>query len=290
MSSIKYIAIALALFSATMPNCTPTPPPGEGEGEGEGDMQVEGQPELEGALEGEPAPAGPELFGYTEVNVYPHDENAFTQGLQYVDGYFYESTGQYGESSVREVIPETGGVLSQRDLDARYFGEGLAVVGDEIVQLTWREKTAFVYHRGTLAVLRTHSYDTEGWGLTHDGEEFIMSDGSHRLYFRDSETFELTRTIEVLDRGDRVRNLNELEYIDGAVYANVWQSDRIARIDPETGVVTAWIDLEGLVEQAAPGKRPGVLNGIAYDAEGDRLFVTGKNWPRLYEIGLVPKE
>ncbi len=284
MHLLKYRAVILVFLLVAMTNCTPPQPENPSASEGES----EAVPEYEGEREGEPAAAGPEFFEYTVINAYPHDEAAFTQGLQYVDGVFYESTGLYGRSSLRRAVPETGQVLQQHDLDARYFGEGLTVVGDEIVQLTWRKNTAFVYDRDTFDLLRTYSYDTEGWGLTHDGAQFIMSDGSHRLYFRDTDTFEVDRMVAVHDRGNEVSNLNELEYIDGTVFANVWKSDYIVGIDPESGTVTAWIDLDGILDTMLPGKRPGVLNGIAYDAVGDRLFVTGKRWPRVYEIKLTP--
>lgn len=226
------------------------------------------------------------VYSFEVVATYPHDTKAFTQGLFYQDGVLYESTGQYGESSLRRVDLETGEVLARADLEARYFGEGIAPYRDGIVMLTWRSQTGFVYDRDTFERLRTFRYSGEGWGLTFDGAHLIMSDGTSTLRFLDPETFEETRRLTVRDARGPVGNLNELEYIDGKVYANIWRTDRLAIISPQTGEVTAWVDLRGLLP---PALRAGadVLNGIAYDAEGDRLFVTGKLWPTLYEIRLV---
>ncbi len=232
---------------------------------------------------GRPRPAAQSIpvYSYRVVQAYPHDAAAFTQGLVYTDGVLYEGTGLYGGSSLRRVDLESGTVLQQHDLPSQYFGEGIVVLSDTIVQLTWREHVAFVYRRETFSPTATFGYATEGWGLTDDGQRLIMSDGTSWLYFRDRETFSETGRIQVVgDQGPVVR-LNELEYIAGEVYANVWLTDRIARIDPATGQVTAWIDLAGLRPPGAD-----VLNGIAHDADGDRLFVTGKLWPYLYEIEL----
>ena len=223
------------------------------------------------------------VYSYRVLQTYPHDPTAFTQGLVYTDGMLYESTGIYGKSSLRRVDLETGQVLQRYDLPAPYFGEGIAVLSATIIQLTWRERVALVYDRETFSPTGTFSYTTEGWGLTYDGERLIMSDGSATLFFRDPATFTLTGQVQVRDGTTPVVRLNELEYIAGEVYANVWLTDRIARIDPATGRVTAWIDLTGL---RPPGTD--VLNGIAYDVVGRRLFVTGKYWPYLFEIALVP--
>ncbi len=223
------------------------------------------------------------VYSYTVVQTYPHDPNAFTQGLVYTDGVLYEGTGLYGGSSLRKVDLETGTVLQIHTLSPEYFGEGIAVYSDTVVQLTWREHVAFVYDRGTFSETGRFTYTTQGWGLTHDGERLIMSDGSATLFFRDPQTFSETGRVQVYDEFGPVTRLNELEYIDGEVYANVWLTDRIARIDPQTGRVTAWIDLAGL---RPPGTD--VLNGIAYDSLNDRLFVTGKWWPNLFQIELVP--
>ena len=224
------------------------------------------------------------VYSYRVVATHPHDPSAFTQGLVYADGVFYEGTGLYGHSSLRRVDPPTGQVQQKVDLAPSYFGEGVALVGDTLNQLTWKEHTAFTYDRHNFVVTGQFTYTTEGWGLTYDGRSLIMSDGSNTLYFRDPETFEETGRVQVFDGATPVTLLNELEFIDGEVYANVWQTDRIARIDPQTGRVTAWIDLTGLRPPQTD-----VLNGIAYDAGQDRLFVTGKLWPYLYEIALVPR-
>jgi glutaminyl-peptide cyclotransferase len=225
---------------------------------------------------------------YEVVNTYPHDLAAFTQGLVYHEGYLYESTGLYGQSSLRKVALDTGVVLQQVDLPPNYFGEGLALWEDTLLQITWLEETGFIYALEDFSLLGQFTYPTEGWGLTHDGERLIMCDGSHRLYFLDPSTFEITGQVEVTDQGRPVERLNELEYIQGEVYANIWLTDDIVRIDPGTGVVLGWIDLAGILPEALRTPDTDVLNGIAYDPVGDRLFVTGKNWPELYEIRLVP--
>jgi len=239
-----------------------------------------------------PLPVGPTLLApalpapvYTVrvVDTYPHDPAAFTEGLVYTDGIFYEGTGLYRRSSLRRVDPETGQVLQSVGLPDKYFGEGVAMVDDTLIQLTWHEHTAFTYDRHSFAATGQFTYTTEGWGLTYDGRSLIMSDGSNTLYFRDPFTFEETGRVQVFDGTTPVNLLNELEFIRGEAYANVWLTDRIARIDPQTGRVTAWIDLTGLKPPQTDE-----LNGIAYDAVQDRLFVTGKMWPYLYEIELVP--
>jgi glutamine cyclotransferase len=231
---------------------------------------------------------GATLYSYEVVNTYPHDLRAFTQGLVYEDGLLYEGTGLRGESTLRRVELETGTVLQQRDLPADLFGEGVTVFGDRIVQLTWQSNVGFVYDKESFELLRDFDYPTEGWGITHDGERLIMSDGTSTLHFLDPATLEETGGVEVLDGDRAVDRLNELEYVRGEVYANVWQTDLIARIAPETGRVTGWIDLTGLLNAEDRSEPVDVLNGIAYDAEGDRLFVTGKLWPTLFEIILVP--
>lgn len=235
-------------------------------------------------------------YAYEVVRSFPHDTGAFTQGLAIEGETLYESTGNYGQSSLRQVALQTGEVERLRRLSATIFGEGLALYDDKIIQLTWKSGIGFIYDRENLELLRSVSYPGEGWGITYDGARFIMSNGSSNLYFRDKVTFAETGRVVVRDGDGPVRNLNELEYVKGEVYANIWQEDRIARIDPGTGRVTGWIDLEGLLESAGqhgPGEGGGtvdVLNGIAYDAAGDRLFVTGKWWPRLFEIRLVEKQ
>ena len=234
--------------------------------------------------------APPAEYGYTVVRSYPHDRDAFTQGLEYVDGVLYEGTGRNGHSGIRRVKLETGEVLQAQPLDARYFGEGITVWKNRIIQLTWQSEVGFVYDRQTFKRQRTFQYTGEGWGLTHDGTRLIMSDGSSSgtLKFFDPETLRQTGTITVRDGGRPVAHLNELEFVKGQIYANVWQTDRIAIIAPKTGRVTGWVDLHGLLDPREAGGVD-VLNGIAYDAAGDRLFVTGKLWPRIFEIRLIPK-
>ena len=219
------------------------------------------------------------------VRIYPHDREAFTQGLVYHDGFLYEGTGMEGMSTLRKVDLATGKVLQHIDLPHAYFGEGIVIWKDKVIQLTWKSKIGFVYDLATFKQLRTFTYARQGWGITHDGKRLIMSDGSATLFFWDPETFEEIGRLPVDDNGKPVANLNELEYIRGEIYANVWQSDRIARISPTTGHVVDWIDLLPLRAQAGRPQQD-VLNGIAYDAKQNRLFVTGKNWPKLFEIRL----
>ena len=239
--------------------------------------------------EAAPGPGAP-VFTYRVVDVYPHDLNAFTQGLVYEDGVLYEGTGLRGRSTLRRVELETGEVLQLLQISDEVFGEGVTIFGDRIIQLTWQSNVGFVYDKESFELLNDFSYPTEGWGLTHDGERLIMSDGTSTLHFLDPETLKETGRVEVSDNDRPVVRLNELEYIEGEVYANIWQTDRIARIAPDTGRVTGWIDLEGLLSVEDRSAQVDVLNGIAYDAEGDRLFVTGKLWPKLFEIEVVPPE
>jgi len=227
------------------------------------------------------------VMTYEVLNIFPHDPQAFTQGLVYHEGYLYESTGLYGESSLRKVELETGEVLRKVDLSEAYFAEGLALYEDRLFQLTWREGTGFIYGLEDFSLIDQFVYQTEGWGLTHDGERLIMSDGTNNLYFLDPNTLQITKTLEVTFMGEEIVRLNELEYIRGEIYANIWQTDYIVRIDPTTGDVLGWIDLGGILPEDLRGGTD-VLNGIAYDQEGDRLFVTGKFWPQLYEIQLIP--
>ena len=221
---------------------------------------------------------------YQIVKTYPHDDNAFTQGLVYFDGDLYEGTGLNSHSSLRRVELETGKVLQKIDLENKYFGEGITLFEDKLIQLTWKSQIGFVYDRESFEKLQEFTYPTEGWGLTHDGQNLIMSDGSNNLFFLDPKTFEEVKRISVSDRNKPVEKLNELEYIKGEIYANVWMSDRIARISPKTGQVLGWIDLSGLLHPDLVANRDAVLNGIAYDPEDDRLFVTGKLWSNLFEI------
>jgi glutaminyl-peptide cyclotransferase len=219
--------------------------------------------------------------GYRVVASYPHDPQAYTQGLVYRDGFLYESTGQRGRSDLRKVRLRTGEVVRKVALADRFFGEGLAIWRGRLIQLTWEAGTGFVYDLASFHERGTFSYEGEGWGLTHDRRHLIMSDGSATLRFIDPGSFEVVRRVQVHDGATRIDDLNELEYIRGEIYANVWQTDRIARIDPDSGRVNGWIDLSGLLQDSG---HHGVLNGIAFDARHDRLFVTGKQWPRLFEI------
>ncbi len=225
---------------------------------------------------------------YQIVHEYPHDPEAFTQGLVYVDGHLYESTGRNGKSSIRMVDLQTGGVLQHYDLPAEYFGEGLTNWGSSLVQLTWKAKEGFVYDRFSLALKRTFRYEGEGWGLTHDDKQLILSDGTPVLRFLNPQSFSEIRRISVTDkRGRPVSNVNELEYVRGDIYANIWHTDEIVRISPRTGKILGRIDLTGLMSKDRLGDPDAVFNGIAYDSTGDRLFVTGKLWPTLFEIKVV---
>jgi len=236
----------------------------------------------------EPAASTARRYTYDVVNVYPHDKDAFTQGLVFENGVLYEGTGLIGQSTLRRVELETGKVLQSFVLTDQFFGEGITVFGDRIIQLTWQSRKGFVYDKDSFDLLQEFSYPTEGWGITHDGSRLIMSDGTATLYFLDPETFERVGQIDVRDTGP-VTRLNELEYVGGEVYANVWRENRIAVINPQTGQVRAWIDLTGIQSLGNQGPDD-VLNGIAYDANSGGLFVTGKRWPQLFEIELVPSE
>lgn len=229
-------------------------------------------------------------YGYEIVNRFPHDPAAFTQGLVWHDGSLYEGTGQLGQSSLRKVKLETGKVEKRVALAPDLFGEGIAVWNDSVIQLTWQNGVAIVHDLASFKQTRTFRYDGEGWGLTHDGRRLIMSDGSSRLTFRDPATFRAVGSIEAVFRGRKLAGLNELEFIKGEIWANVWTTNQIVTIDPSTGNVKGVVDLTGLLSPAdRKGARVDVLNGIAYDAEDDRIFVTGKYWPMLYEIRLAAK-
>jgi glutamine cyclotransferase len=229
------------------------------------------------------------VFGYKIVNTYPHDTNSFTQGLIFDEGVLYESTGLNGRSAVKIVDLETGKTLKSHELPDNYFGEGIAIIENKIIQLTWRSKTGFVYDKKTLKLIKKFSYQTQGWGITYDGKYLIISDGSAVLYFMDPNTFKVVGTLEVYGDNGKVSKLNELEYINGEIYANIWGIEKIARINPKTGRVTAWIDLSGLLSDQDKKNRVDVLNGIAFNSDKGSLFVTGKLWPKLFEIELVPK-
>jgi len=239
----------------------------------------------------EPSGSIPEMLStymtYEVVNAYPHDPAAFTQGLIFHEGFLYESTGLYSESSLRKVVLETGEVLRQVDLSPDYFGEGLTLWEETLLQLTWQERMGFVYALEDFTQIGQFTYPTEGWGLTHDGERFILSDGSSRLHFIEPGTFQIIGGVEVTFQGEPIKHLNELEFIRGEVFANILATDDIVRIDPVTGEVVGWIDLGGILPEALRTYTTDVLNGIAFDPDGNRLFVTGKKWPQLYEIRLV---
>lgn len=243
--------------------------------------------------------AVPAAVNYTVevVKTHPHDPKAFTQGLIYHEGFLYEGTGGSrlrGDSffsSLRKVEIESGKVLRKYDLPPEYFGEGIALLGDKIFQLTWREQTAFVYNLDDFKLVREFKYSGEGWGLTEDGTNLYMSDGTHVIRVVDPETFQTTRTIVVKDeRGQPVMKINELEWIKGEIWANVWEDDRVIRIDPSTGRIVGRIDFEKLANDAMKSPSADVLNGIAYDEAGDRIFITGKQWQNLYEVKIVPKQ
>lgn len=232
---------------------------------------------------------GPAEYTFRMVHRYPHDSKAFTQGLAFHDGYLYESTGVHGQSSLRRVELETGKVLQKVDLAAQYFGEGLAFWKERILQLTWTNGVGFIYNKDTFQMEDQFRYPTEGWGITTDDSRWILSDGTSYLYFLDPDNRRVERWLEVKEGTNSIHQLNELEYIKGEIFANIWQQDRIARISPVSGQVLGWIDLKDLLP-LPDRQNADVLNGIAYDDKGNRLFVTGKYWPYVYEIRLVPKE
>jgi len=231
---------------------------------------------------------GPRVWNYEIVNTFAHDPNAFTQGLVFEDGVLYEGTGLNGSSELRKVELETGDILQRRKLADKYFGEGITIFGDHIFQLTYQSKTGFVYDKETFELLNEFTYPTEGWGLTHDGEHLIMSDGTPMLYFLNPNSLKRVHKVMVLEEEKAVWGLNELEYVEEQIFANVWPGDRIARIDPGTGQIIGWIDCKGLFTQRDFNDETDVFNGIAYDPNDSRLFVTGKCWPKLFEIKLVP--
>jgi len=252
-------------------------------------QQPAAQPSERLQLKGKPAsvtvaqPGAIPVLTAAVVKSYPHDPRAFTQGLEFFDGYLYESTGRQRQSTLRRVVIETGKVVQSVRLPDRTFGEGLTIFHGKIYQLTWLDKTGFIYDLRTFRKLGQFSYNTEGWGLTHDDASLILSDGTNRLQYIDPNSYQVTKTLEVFAGPEAVTNLNELEFIRGEIWANIWHSDRIARIDPKSGQVTAWIDLAAITERETH-EQEDVLNGIAWDPGRQRLFVTGKDWPRLYEI------
>lgn len=232
------------------------------------------------------SPASAKQVLYDVVNSYPHDSRAFLQGLVWHDGGFYESTGQYGRSTLRRVEFPSGKVVKSISLDSSIFAEGLALVGDRLVQLTWQAQRGFVYDRETFKLIREFTYKTEGWGLAYDGKNLILSDGSDSLTYLDSETFEPVRKLAVKWNGRPVTEINELEFIEGEIWANVWHRDQIIRIDPSTGNVTSYLDMKGILPPDERRDPEAVLNGIAYDSVEKRVFVSGKLWPKIFEIKL----
>ncbi len=238
-----------------------------------------------GALPAEELP----LYDYKVINTYPHDPTAFTQGLIFQDGYLYESTGQYGHSSLRKVELETGVVIKNKNIDDEIFAEGLTSFNQQLVQLSWKAGTAFVYDKDSFNLIRTFDYPGEGWGLTTYKQQLIMSDGSSVLRFLDPVTFKEIRRVSVSHFGKQVKRLNELEMVKGNIFANVWLTEQLVIISPQTGKVIGVVDLRGLLNKQGTAAKANILNGIAYDPDGDRLFVTGKYWSKLFEIRLISR-
>ena len=226
-------------------------------------------------------------YSYKVVNSYNHDPSAFTQGLIFRNGFLYESTGLYGKSTLRKVDLTTGKVLKKIKLSKNYFGEGITEFDNKIYQLTWKSRIGFIYDPEDFEIIGEFSYPTDGWGLTNNGKHLILSNGSPTLFFLDPKTFKIAKKIRVIDNNDPVYNLNELEFFNNKIYANIWRSNKIISIDPNTGNVLEWIDLSGLLKYSLHNGKADVLNGIAYDKTGNKIFVTGKFWPRLFQIELV---
>jgi len=229
----------------------------------------------------------PKTFGYKVINSYPHDRGAFTQGLFYDNGVLFEGTGEPNESSLREVQLETGKVVRLLNINPELFGEGITLYKSEIYQVTWTSKVGFVYDKATFKLRNKIFYQTEGWGLTTIGDHIVLSDGTNVIYFYEPESFTVVSRIEVYDNREKVDSLNELEYINGEIWANIWMTDRIARIDPGSGKVLGYINLKGILNDSETDTSVSVLNGIAFDKERNRIFVTGKNWPKLFEISIT---
>ncbi len=250
-----------------------------------------GQSKPTGDTPAKPKKVTPTIYGYKVIKSYPHNPRHYCQGLVYHEGLLYEGTGHYGESLLGRFDLDTGEPVNLIDLDALYFGEGIAIWEDKIIQLTWKENVAFVYDKKTFKKIGSFKYSGEGWGLTHDGTHLILSDGTPTLRFLDPKSYKVVRRLTVKDRGRSLRNLNELEYINGEIYANIYQTDQIVRISPKDGQVVGWIDLTGLLPAAQRrAHQSEVLNGIAYDVEKKRLLVTGKYWPKLYHIELAERK
>jgi glutamine cyclotransferase len=221
------------------------------------------------------------------LHVYPHDEDAFTQGLLFYNGFLYESTGLYGHSSLRKVELESGSIIKNIDLSADYFGEGITLYNNQVIQLTWHAKKGFIYDLDSFNLIKEFRYPMEGWGITFDGQYLVISDGTAILYYLDPESFQVIKQVNVEENGKSISRLNELEYINGNIYANIWETDQIVIISPD-GKVIGWIDLQGILLADDCSQTTGVLNGIAFNAQNQRIYVTGKNWCKLFEIELVP--
>lgn len=226
------------------------------------------------------------MYSYNIIKTYSHDARAFTEGLVYEDGVLYESTGKYNESTLRKVDLETGEILKLHKLSDNYFGEGIAIYDNKIFQLTWKTNVGFIYDKDTFSLINKFYYNTEGWGLTHNDEHLIMSDGTDEINFLNPKNFKKVYSVKVHDEFKPITRLNELEFIQGEIYANVWRTDKIARICPHSGKITGWIDLKGLLSPKEY-KNAGTLNGITYDKQNNRIFVTGKMWPKIFEIKLI---
>ena len=225
-------------------------------------------------------------YSYNIINTYPHDVGAFTEGLVYESGFLYESTGKINESTLRKVDLQTGEILKLHKLDENYFGEGITLYDNKIFQLTWKSNVGFIYDKDSFNLINKFYYNTEGWGITHNDENLIMSDGTDEIYFLNPKNFKKVYSIKVHDEFRPVTKLNELEFIQGEIYANVWKRNKIARICPHSGKITGWIELKGLLSPKEY-KNAGTLNGITYDKQNNRIFVTGKMWPKIFEIKLI---
>lgn len=281
-----FVFLCLFAVSARSADFTDAPSRKTSRQDTQGSLTPGGTKNPEDSREGANVP----VYVYEINRSYPHDRNAYTQGLVYENGVMYEGTGIRGQSEVRKLALETGEVLQSRKLADSYFGEGLTIYGKKLIQLTWQSNVGFVYDKESFKLLQEFSYPTEGWGITFDGKRLVMSDGTSTLHFLDPKSFVEVARIEVHNGYRPVNWLNELEYVRGEIFANVWQTDFIARIAPRTGQVVGWIDLRGLLNPREYTDRVDVLNGIAYDSQRNRLFVTGKLWPRIFEIRLVPVE
>ena len=274
--------IALLIF-LTLPAC--------GAGGGAANTSTQSNPSTSSSAGQKAAPVEEvPVYAYEIVETYPHDPKAYTQGLVFHDGMLYESAGQYGSSSLRKVELKKGKVKKKLDVPGQYFAEGMTILNGKIYQLTWQQGKGFIYDLEDFKLESEFAYDGEGWGLTTDGQSLILSDGTDRLRFMDPATFRVVRTVSVVNGQQPLSDINELEYIHGEIYANVWKMDKIARIDPRTGHVLAWIDLVGLRPEETLSNSENVLNGIAYDSAHDRLYVTGKRWPKLFEIRIKKKQ